>query len=276
MLAIAQFGSHLQSLVQQQEAQVTAQTVPQTAEVIPLVAGSSASSVPLQDSGLQTLLQNWGSAHSGQDWSVVVKGLDSNRFEASTRANSWYVPASLYKVMMTYTLFSKVNMDSMRGVTLNVDGKQQTLDTCVDNMLRYSDNPCADAVGKYLGWWRVEEDLHKLGLGNTFVNRKDTMFSTAEDTANYIQQLYEGKLFGERERNYVLSTLKFQKLRSGIPKGCEGCVVANKTGDLGNVRHDVGIIESHGRTYLLSIFTSGAPYTQIAELTKQINFYLNK
>jgi hypothetical protein len=53
------------------------------------------------------------------------------------------------------------------------------------------------------------------------------------------------------------------------------CEVANKTGDLSNVRHDAAIINDNGSTYALVIMTNGASYAQIAQLTGQIQTYLN-
>lgn len=268
MVAIFQFGAKLDTTLQQPDV-LAATTVERTAPELPKVV-ETLPEQPLEDESLQLLLQDWVATHSSQDWSVVVQEAGDDTYSASVRPNSWYVPASVYKLMMTYTLFNRIGFDNMRTTYVTVDGKKQTLDACVDAMLRYSDNPCGEAVGKYLGWFRVEADLHKLGLKNTFVNRKDTMFSTAADAALYMNLLYQGKLFGERETNYVISTLQQQRLRAGIPKGCSDCVVANKTGDLGNVRHDVALIEKGGKKYVLAIFTSGAPYSQIAELTSKV------
>jgi hypothetical protein len=52
--------------------------------------------------------------------------------------------------------------------------------------------------------------------------------------------------------------------------------VADKIGDLGYVRHDAGIVEHAGGAYILVIFTSGASYGQIAQLTSQIQTIMSQ
>ena len=73
-----------------------------------------------------------------------------------------------------------------------------------------------------------------------------------------------------------MDILKVQTWRKGIPAGCSGCIVYNKTGDLGFVRHDAAIVESPKAKYILAIFTDGASYSEIAQLTQRINDIINE
>jgi beta-lactamase class A len=91
----------------------------------------------------------------------------------------------------------------------------------------------------------------------------------------FLQQLASGKLIQPDAQQYLMSIMQVQKYRSGIPAGCNDCTVADKTGDLGFVRHDVAIVQYPGGSYTLAIMTNGAPYSQIAQLTSQIQAALS-
>lgn len=272
MLAVMQFSEQLERVLSDKPAQAAAVQPPQSyLPLKPLSATHEISEASQIDPKLQAVLDEWAVRHENQDWSIVVQGLNGDNRRATTRAASWYQPASVYKLMMTYSLFSRYNLSDLDKVYVRVGRDSVSLKTCADVMLRYSDNNCGEAIGKHLGWWRVESDLQKAGFKNTFVNRKDSMFSTAADASSFMARLFEGKLMGDNERNWIIKVLGEQRQRGGIPTGCRGCAVANKPGDLGNVRHDVAVVQSGGRTYVLAIFTSGAPYAKIAEITAKIN-----
>lgn len=278
MAAIRQYGGQLQSMVKSGQSKSALAATP--VKVIPLATSLQTDdlSTPTTylDDNLQQILQTWVDNHHGQDWSVVVQELGGKGRSASVRANSWYEPASIYKLYTAYTVSKTIGLANMDSINLKVSGQKKTVRQCFEAMMLYSDNPCGEAVVGYVGWWRVESDMHKLGLKNTYLNRKDSNFTTSEDANLFLQKLYGGQLFSTADRDYVLGLMQKQQLRSGIPAGCEGCAVANKTGDLSNVRHDAAIIQSGGKTYVLTIFTSGAKYTDIATLTKEINDYMTK
>jgi hypothetical protein len=194
---------------------------------------------PTYDTDLRALLVKWTGAHPRQQWSVVIEGLDS------------HTPSA------------------------NINGQPKSLTTCVDLMLRVSDNPCGEAVGAWLGWSKINQDDKKLGLTATNLANSAGPTTTAADVANYLKALNSGSYFSDQQRQYILDTLKHDTWNKGIPTGCVHCEVANKTGDLSNVRHDAAIINDNGSTYALVIMTNGASYAQIAQLTGQIQSYLN-
>lgn len=278
MAAIKQYGDQLGLIVKSSHSKsVLAAPAEKLIPLAkPLQTDDVATPTTFLDDNLQDILQTWSDSHSGQDWSVVAQEIGGKGRSASVRGNSWYEPASIYKIYSSYTVSKRVGLANMDKISINVGGQKKTIRQCFEAMLLYSDNPCGEAVSSYVGWWRIEEDMHKLGLKNTFLNRKDSNFTTSEDANLYLQQLYQGKLFSAQDREYVLGLMQKQQLRSGIPAGCEGCAVANKTGDLSNVRHDAAIVQSSGKTYVLTIFTSGAKYADIAKLTKTINDYMTK
>jgi beta-lactamase class A len=254
------------NLAMQQAAVASAQTL-ETLTPLP-----AAKPVPTNNSqSLQLLLSSWNSAHPEHKWSVVVTGLGSDERQASINGDISFTSASIYKLLLMYRLFSLYNVDSMANVRVNVEGRGSSdLKTCVELMIKVSDNSCGIAVGNLLGWTRATSDLHKLGLSNTNLSGRSGPTTTASDTAQFLAKIQAGELFSDSDRQYLMDLMQLQTLRSGIPAGCSGCIVADKTGDLSFVRHDAGIINYPGGSYVLSIFTDGAAYSQIAELTSQI------
>jgi beta-lactamase class A len=220
---------------------------------------------------LQTLLNEWSQAHSSQRWSVSVSGLGDDSSSASLNPNTAFPTASIFKLFLTYQLFKTYSMADLDKVNLSVkDRGTQSLKTCVELMLRVSDNACGEAIGNKLGWNKTTRQLKALGLPSTNLNNPSGPASTAADAALFLQKLYAGQLFDSSAQQYVMSLLQQQKFRGGIPAGCASCTVANKTGDLDFVRHDVGIVQYSGGVYVLAIFTNGASYNQIAELSAKI------
>lgn len=216
---------------------------------------------------LQALLEQWQKTHPERKWSVAVNGLENISFQASLDSETAFHPASIYKLFLSFSLFKEETLETLKS--------QSTLLECVNLMLKVSDEPCGDTIGKYIGWSKTDQLLKEQGLNHTKLDRSEGPISTASDTAKLVKGLYDGSLYSPSVRQYVLDILKQQTRRQGIPAGCSGCMVYNKTGDLGDVRHDAAIIETGKVKYVLVIFTDGASYSQIAELTKQINDTIN-
>jgi beta-lactamase class A len=157
-----------------------------------------------------------------------------------------------------------------------VQGKTKTLNDCVTAMLKVSNNACGKAVGDYVGWEYADAELKVIGLEKTRLNSDLGPMTTAADVAYYLQGLYEGKWFDGASRDFIIKTLDQQILRAGIPHGCgSGCAVADKTGDLGFVRHDAAIVRYAGGAYVLSVFSDGASYADISGLAAQIQAYID-
>jgi len=220
---------------------------------------------------LQNVLDTWTANHTDHTWSVSVQGLGGDKRLASVNKNFVLPTASVFKLLLTPKLFANYSLDSLADKTVAVDGREDTsLKNCVELMIRVSDNPCGVAVGNLLGWSRSNTVIRSLGLTHTNLNNPSGPTSSAGDLTLFLTKLQSGQLFDAGTTNYLLDLMQHQDLRSGIPAGCADCTVADKTGDLGSVRHDVAIVTYPGGQYVLSIFTDGASYGQMAQLTSQI------
>jgi beta-lactamase class A len=219
------------------------------------------------DEQLEQVINEWVAKHENATWSVVVERLDTGQ-TASYNASQTYDPASIYKLYATYALSQKLPFE--RWATENTtNGK--TYQECIDAMLRYSDNPCGEAIGSQIGWGYIDKTIHQAGFSATFLNRNQGMLTTSTDTADFLKRLEQGTLVSDEVRNNMLASLKAQKYRKGIPAGCAGCEIFNKTGERDGFLHDTAIIHTSGHSYVLAIFSRGGSYTQIADLTGKIN-----
>jgi hypothetical protein len=228
-----------------------------------------------EDAQLRGIIDDFVKAHPDYKWSVKLQGLDGDERSASYDSTMSFRSASIYKLLLMYPLVQKVPMAKWSKVDLDVSGHKRSLSDCVSAMLRVSNNPCGVAVGNYVGWASADDQLVSIGLKATDLNNDAGPTTTASDLNYYLQGIYKGKWFDGATRGFILKALDEQILRGGIPTGCgEACVVADKTGDLGTIRNDVGIINYGDNAYTLSIFSSGAPYSQIAQLAAQIQSYM--
>lgn len=218
---------------------------------------------------LQSVLDTWSAEHPNQKWGIVVKSLEGPSFSASLNNDKEFQSASIYKLFLTLPLFNQVPVEHQKGATVTINAKQKSLATCVDLMLRVSNNECGEAVGDYVNWQKADKVLAERGFRHTVFGKSSYLKTSAGDTAAFLEGLY-GDMFNRTAKDTIMASLKQQRLREGIPSGCPGCIVANKTGSIDNVMHDAAIVEYQGGTYVLTIFSEGGSFKQIAQLTGQI------
>ncbi len=235
----------------------------------------SSPAVPVSDAGLNNIINSWVANHPSVNWSITVNGLAGDGRFATYNADQKRNLASVYKLFLLYPLFQKVPLEQFGSTTLYTDSGSHTLSECVDAMLRYSDNECGVAVGRYVGWASADKLLNGLGFTHTELYSNNGTESSASDTAKLLGELWGGNMFSDAQRQYIINILKVQTKRSGIPTGCGGCEVANKTGSLSYVNNDAGVVYYSDKNYSLVIFTDGAGFDKIAELTSQIHVYMS-
>lgn len=217
---------------------------------------------------MQPVIDNWVKAHPNQKWGIVVKSLDGPTFEASYKADKKFESASIYKLFLTLPLFQQIPAEHQKNIMVDVGGSKKSLATCVDLMLRLSDNPCGEAVGDYLNWSKAQKALASAGFKDTKFG-SDKIETSADDTALFLERL-RGDMFNRPAKDTIMRSLYEQRWRSGIPAGCPGCLTANKTGSIDAVTHDAAIVKYNGGTYVLVVFSEGGTFRHIAELTGQV------
>jgi beta-lactamase class A len=220
-----------------------------------------------EDSGLsKTIQKKLDSMPKNTKWAVSVRDLNSDRM-ANINADRQLEAASLYKLFLLAPLEKKISADNWKSKL----GKQ-TIGTCVELMIKKSDNDCAIAVADYVGWKAIDSHNQTLGFKKTKLNAKDNQQTTARETADLLYRLQNSQILSDKGRRAFFDALYEQEYRYGIPTGCgQDCLVGNKTGQSQDVKHDAAIV-THGRSqYVVVIMSSGANWAQLAEVAHIID-----
>jgi hypothetical protein len=124
-----------------------------------------------------------------------------------------------------------------------------------------------DSTPYYTNWLNnmSETDIYnqrfrEWGLKSTAIHQnlpdlEGTNTTSAEDLVFLLSQIDQGKLVSLRSRDRLLNIMTATKNNSLIPQGVESkAIVAHKTGDIGSVLADAGIVDiPNGKRYLVAI-----------------------
>jgi beta-lactamase class A len=218
---------------------------------------------------LQPVLDRWNAEHPGQKWAVVAKSISGPTFEAKVNADREFESASIYKLFLTLPLFTQIPVEQQPNINLSINGGQKSIANCVDLMLRLSNNECGESIGYYVNWSKADRALKQNGFSHTVFAQKSGLKTSAGDTATFLEKL-NSDMFTRTAKETIMKSLYQQRWRDGIPAGCPGCVVANKTGQINDVVHDAALVQYKGGSYVLVIFSENGSFKQIAQLTGQI------
>lgn len=202
----------------------------------------------------------------GTTWSVSVRDLNSERM-ANVNADKTHEAASFYKLFLLAPLENKLDASKWSN-HLN----RQNIKTCVEMMIKVSDNDCGVAIGNYVGWQNVDTTSASLGLKKTKINNAVQQNTTSREVSELMYRLQNSQLLSDKARRIVFDGLYEQKFRDGIPKGCgPNCLVGNKTGDNGKVRHDAAVVTHGSAKYVVVIMSTGGTWQQVADVEHLID-----
>lgn len=232
----------------------------------------SASEINASNAALTKLIDDFAHTHSGS-FKVATLDIANPKHSVSYGGDDAMITASTYKMFAAYAALSKVEQGSL---SLNTPTANGTLDHCIQRMILVSDNDCGIAVSNKVGWTEMTKVSNAAGFVNTSLDgtKGGDQYSTANDEAQFMYRLQSGRLLNAEHTQYLMDLMKRQVLRSGIPAGTNGSVVANKVGNLGTFHNDMAVIYSPKITYVLVIMSDGASVAAIKDLSQQIyNFY---
>jgi Beta-lactamase class A len=206
-------------------------------------------------------LENWqkfadelAERHADKKYAIAFLSLDDSDFSLEINADQEFIAASTYKLFAAYAMFETGNPPD-----------------CLDSMIIQSENECPLEYFEEYGWSRLTKDAHGIGAKNTKFDNE--LFTTAKDLVTILKQIYDGSLLSETDNSRLLSNMKEQIYREGIPAGIPEAEVANKVGFLDDLLHDAGIIYSPKGNFILVILTDGYLWEAIAETAQEI--YIN-
>jgi beta-lactamase class A len=199
--------------------------------------------------------------------------------------------ASTIKVPILLAFFEdvdggKIRLDEIFSLTKDVIGsgagdiqysKVGTKYTALQvarKMIIISDNTATNMIIKRLGGAEaLNKRFREWGLKSTIIKNpmpdlEGTNLTTTKDLVEVMGIVDRGKKISLRSRDRLLGIMEETKTRTLLPQGLEkGAIIANKTGDIGTVVGDVGLIDMpNGKRYLGSVMLK-RPYNDVRAKT---------
>ena len=219
------------------------------------------------DVGLSALMKNFANDNPGT-YGVSLVELSGNRRRASYDDARKFITASTYKVYVAYSTLRRIENGTFKWTDQIAGGRDLT--KCFDDMIVLSDNACAEALVRKIGYTPLHRDVQALGLTNTSFIDKESYKTTAGDLSTFMASLETGQLpINAENRQRLNDALKRNVYRRGIPAGASGAA-ADKVGFLDGLLHDTAIVYAPSGTYVLTILTDGSSWEKIAQLTRDL------
>ncbi len=238
---------------------------------------------------LESRLSPLISAHRGQVGLVVKHLKTGERF--AHRADEPMATASLIKVAVmieAYRQAEAAQLDLTKMTTLREEdkvpgsgiltqhfsaGTSLSVRDCLRLMIVYSDNTATNLVVDQIGLNATSEAMEKLGCPNTRLHAKvfraDTSIAperskrfglgstTAAEMVRLLEKLHARELVSRKASEAMLDHLARCQddtmLAQQLPKGTK---LAHKTGSVGQIRTDAGIIETPGGPVAVAVLTA--------------------
>jgi len=241
-------------------------------------------------------------AGSSGTYGIVIKNL-KNKQSYYLNENRAFDSASLYKLWVMATAYQQIKdgilsedeiisesvsaLNSKYGISNEQAERTEGIVTlsvrdALYKMITISDNYAALLLSSKVGLSNVTIFLQKNGLFESKIGTSDTAPNiTPFDAALFFEKLYSGKLINREYSDKMLDTLKDQQLNNKIPSSLsKDLVIAHKTGELGVVSHDAGIVYSPKGDYVIVVLSEtnsqvGAN-ARIANISKEAyDFFIN-
>lgn len=157
------------------------------------------------------------------------------------------------------------------GVIQYLTGREYSIRDLATLMIIQSDNTATNVLVDLLGVERINQTIENLGLKDTYASGKLMVVpnpyprrstTSPQDMARLFRLLGEGKVHSWLVSERILAILKQQMLNEMIPKYLPqsaddvvgkpyGIAVAHKTGNITGVMHDVGIVYTPVRDFIM-------------------------
>lgn len=220
-----------------------------------------------------------------------VSGLRTSSDRLVVGSPEAYNPASTIKLALLATVMRQadrgyLNLDApvtvspymVVGGSGTIQDEEMPYTTTVRELARLmvvvSDNTATNVLLYYVGIPTVQELLDDLGLTTMRFNRQ--MFPgelisdpanviDAADTVALLDAIYAGDLLSESSREQVLEWMLAQEVDTKFGAVLGDAPVAHKTGETGNVTHDVGYLLVPGHETIVAVFTEVTTTSQFSE-----------
>ncbi|MFI5240724.1 MAG: serine hydrolase [Candidatus Saccharimonadia bacterium] len=239
---------------------------------------ASHTTIQVNSTQIQSLLDNFVAQADGP---MAVSVLDLKTGESGSIAAEKVLPsASLYKLFVAGGIYSEIDNGQLSSAKV-VPGTNETVASCLKEMIVVSDNVCGEALETMLGLGSYDATLLSQGYIHTEWSVLPVETSVS-DVALLYERLYNGTLLSPTSSKNFIALLKEQQLNNRLPQGLpNGTQIAHKTGDLDSYVHDAGIVYGPKTDYLIVVMAGpwSDPATapaQIADLSRQVWALLEK
>jgi len=256
--------------------------------------------MPLK-AGLQTLIQQNPKFKPG----VFLVDLDSNDY-LDLSGSASFSAASMIKVPILIAFFQDLDDGKIRldeKLVMRQDlvaggsgdlqylpvGSQFTALDVATRMITISDNTATNMLIARLGGMKsLNQRFKSWGLSTTTLNKllpdlQGTNTSSPKDLTSLMVRVSQGDLVSLRSRDRMLDIMRRTVNNSQLPQGLgEGATIAHKTGDIGTLVGDVGLIDMpNGKRYATAVFikrgfNDDAAYDLVQKISRLSYQHLSK
>lgn len=228
------------------------------------------------------------------DYSFFVKNLRTGE-EEGVEVHKVYDTASLYKLWVAAVVEERIRRGELgRDEELKEDVVQLnerfniatedaelkegeiniTVIDALTKMIVVSDNYSALVLSKRVGLSNVEDFLKDYGFSESTI---DPPQSTAYDIGQFYQLLYNSRIINAGTSSDIMALLKSQRLNDRIPKYLpDNVIIAHKTGELGRIKHDGGIVFAPFGDYIFVAMSKTSNPQNAAEVIARVSSRIYK
>lgn len=211
-----------------------------------------AAAVAGTDPALEEILRSHLPAGLGT-FGVAVKDLSSGR-TAYVNPDEVFETASLYKVFVMVELYRQQRAGML---SLAEPGLLSNLEA----MITVSDNDAAEALWRRVGINNINATMLDLGLPHSQVAFIST--TTPREMGYLLERIALLRAVDAESSAAMIRTLGRQRINDRLPAGLPpGTFIAHKTGDLGAMTHDAGIV-----------YAPSGPFVIVAMNKNTVNVY---
>lgn len=215
-------------------------------------------------------------------------------------ADQSFGSASLYKLWVMTAIFNKVSKgelsesEALEASVESINKKyglegdeaeltegylQYSILSAIEQMITISHNYAALMLLEKSSNAEVNGFIKDLGLKNSKMSVPPE--TSALDIALFYERLYKGEIINQDYSQKMLEILKRQKLNDRLAKGLpEEVSFAHKTGNLGLIENDAGIVFAPFGDYIIVVLTQSKNPLQardkMAQFSKGVYEYFNK
>ena len=232
-------------------------------------------------------------------YAVYIKNL-KNQEEYAFGQRDVFESASLYKLWVMATAYQNIQnkrlgKDEVMSQDIAVLNEKfdiatesaeltegvitSSVENALEKMITVSDNYSALLLSEKIGLANVSKFLKDAGFNKSSLGEPPQ--TTAQDIALFFEKLYKGELANKEYTQEMINLLKKQALNTKIPKYLpENIIIAHKTGELGSVSHDAGVVFSPKADYIIVVLTDTDNTNQavenISQISKRVYDYFQK